>query len=475
MTRILPAALALTAAFAAAATRGAELQPGEADLELKFKLAGFGEGPRDLGLTDENGLPIDGDGDTAEGYLDVQPALFWRISTDWNSLIRLQGFVPTGEIVVTDEQTPRNTDSYAALREAWIEYGGITSYPGEVLRLGRQRLRSSDGTWWDRDVESLRWIFDTTLLQMQFGGATQLDTFRTDSTDLPASQRDRAYVFGNLSGQWYPGHTIGARGAYAWDYNDAGDPAELDEPEPKLTDRDYVWIGVFAHNGYYDMPDALGMYYWIQADYLAGKRDDYVDTGSTTTPLLRVSEDVRAFATDIGLRARLLRGFAIGAAWAYGQGDDDPDDGRSETYAQTGLQSNRSRFTGTRSLLYRYNEALQPDLSNLQVASAFMSVPLERFDASLVYHRFFRDSGDAGVITDGLDVAPTTDSRDLGSGYDLVLTTYFGGSPSTPAADRDDLRSNVRLRGSLFTPGDAYGDAVDDQYRVTLELTLWLL
>ena len=77
-------------------------------------------------------------------------------------------------------------------------------------------------------------------------------------------------------------------------------------------------------------------------------------------------------------------------------------------------------------------------------------------------------------MTDGLDVAPSTDSRDLGSGYDLVLTGYFGGTPSALTGDREDLRSNLRLRGSLFQPGDAYGDEpLDDQYRVTLELTLW--
>ena len=39
--------------------------------------------------------------------------------------------------------------------------------------------------------------------------------------------------------------------------------------------------------------------------------------------------------------------------------------------------------------------------------------------------------------------------------------------------DDDDLRSNVRLRGSLFRPGTAYGDSLDDQYRVILETTLW--
>ncbi|MFP5305234.1 MAG: alginate export family protein [Gammaproteobacteria bacterium] len=474
--------IAIAAALFCGAGHSAEIEPGTADFGTKLRLAGFGEGPRDLGLTRPDGTPIDADAETAEGFAEIQPTLYWRMSENWTTFIRAQGFVPSGEIVVTDEESPQRTESYAGLREAWIEYSGLTSYPNEVLRVGRQRLRyERDATWWDRDVEAVRWIFDTTLFQTHWGIATQLHTFRTGDWELPASQRDRAYALAGMSGQWNPTHFFGVRGAYAMDYADldeetarAQDPLrDEDDEEPKLAERRYGWVGAYMHNGYYTMPERAGLYYWAQADLLFGNREDVILPGpdATDPTVQRTDRNVTALAGDVGLRLHFPAPFAMGVAYAYGQGGGDPE--RSETFEQTGLHSNRSRFTGTRSLMYRFNEALQPDLSNIRVASAFISIPTPRFDANLVYHHFTRDDVSVPVETDGLDVQPTTTDNFLGHGYDLVLAIYFGSVPSWWIDDREDLRSNVRLRGSLFQPGDTYGDDLEDQYRTTLELTLW--
>lgn len=467
----------MAALVAAGAASAADMQPGDAQVGLKLKLAGFAEGARDLGLTDDLGMPIDSDGETAEGYLDAQGTLYWQMSRNWANYTRIQGFVPSGEIVVYDEEDPRNADAYAALRELWFEYGGITSYPGEYLRFGRQRIRDYDGLWWDRDVESVRWIFDTTLLQMHLGVAEQFHPFRTDDSELPVSERDRAYVLAGLSQQWRAGHFYGVRATHAFDHIDLDEEAASSDDDRKLSKRRFTWLGLYAHNGYHDVPEAAGLYYWIQGNYLVGNREDFVPADPTPpgTPALMLERDVRAWSGDVGFRVRLAAPFAMGVAYAFGQGGglDDPDE--SNTYEQPGLHSNRSRFTGTRSTIYRFNDALQAELSNLRVASAFMSIPGDRFDASFIYHRFTRDDGDVGVETDGLDVHPATTDTDLGDGYDLVLTTYFGAMPAADLGDTEDLRSNVRLRGSMFRPGDAYGetDDLEDQYRVTLEVTLW--
>ncbi len=464
--------LAICAAVVASTTAAAQdLAPGDFSLGLKLKLAGLAEGARDLGQIDIDGTRADPDGETTEGYIDVQPVLFWRMSENWNLFTRLQGFVPSGEIVVTDEDQPRRTESYAAIREAWVEYGGLTAYPGETLRVGRQRLREQDGGWMDRDAEAIRWIFDSTLLQGQVGIASELDTFRTGDSELPPSQRDRGYAFGGLSGQWTAGHYIGARTIYAFDYSDLDEEAASLDADAKLYDRQFVWLGAYVNNGYYSYPEAAGVYYSSQLDFLTGSKETVV-RGDLPGTDERIDRDVSAFAGDIGLRLRLAAPFAVGVAYAFGQGGGNPD--VEETYEQSGLHSNRSRFTGTRTRLYRYNEALQPELSNLHVATAYVSVPMERFDASLIYHRFQREQEDAGIIVDGIDVQPSVNDDDIGEGYDLVLTGYFGAMSKATREDDDDLRSNVSLRGSLFRPGDAFGAGeFDDQYRVILETTLW--
>ncbi|HEY1078366.1 MAG TPA: alginate export family protein [Fontimonas sp.] len=464
--------LAISAAVVASTTAAAQdLAPGDYSLGLKLKLAGFAEGARDLGQIDIDGSRADPDGETTEGYVDVQPVLFWRMSENWNLFTRLQGFVPSGEIVVTDDDQPRRTESYAAIREAWVEYGGLTSYPGETLRIGRQRLREQDGSWMDRDADAIRWIFDTTLLQGHVGIATELDTFRTGDSELPPSQRDRGYAFGGLSGQWTAGNYIGARALYAFDYSDLDEEAASLAADAKRYDRQFVWLGAYVNNGYYSYPKSAGLYYSSQIDFLTGRKETVIP-GELPGTDQRDERDVSAFAGDIGLRLRLDAPFAVGVAYAFGQGGGNPD--VEETYEQSGLHSNRSRYTGTRSRLYRFNEALQPELSNLHVATAYVSVPAERFDASLVYHRFQREQEDAGIIVDGIDVQPSVNDDDIGEGYDLVLTGYFGSMSRATREDDDDLRSNVSLRGSLFRPGDAFGAGeLDDQYRVILETTLW--
>ena len=461
--------LAIAALLASGGALAEDLAPGEATFGIKLKLAGLAEGDRGLGRNDLDGAPVDPDGETAEGYLDVQPALFWRVSEDWDLFVRLQGFLPSGEIVVFDEERPRRPESFAAVREAWVAYHGLTSYPGEMIKIGRQRLREDDGTWWDRDAEAIHWTFDSTLLQAHVGLASELHTGRTGSEELPSSQRDRGYAFAGISRQWHAEHFIGARAAHAFDYAGPDDPA-TDERDPKLSERQYTWIGLFAHNDYFGQPDRAGLYYWSQYNFLFGTREDVVPSGdplSATT----VERDVRSWAIDGGARLHFDMPLSIGFAIAVADGGGDQ--ARSKNFEQTGLHSNRSRFTGTRSLIYRYNEALRPELSNLRMASAFVSVPLRRFDASLVYHWIERNQNDEPIVADGIDVQPVNNDADIGEGIDLVLGTYFGTTPQSQIDDDDDLRSNVRLRGSLFRPGTAYGDSLDDQYRVILETTLW--
>jgi alginate production protein len=463
--------LAIAAAMASMSVSAQDLAPGEASFGIKLKLAGLAEGDRGLGTREIDGTPLDIDGETAEGYLDVQPVLFWRMAEDWDLFVRLQGFVPSGEVVVFDEERPRRTESFAAVREAWIAYHGLTSYPGEMIKLGRQRLREADGTWWDRDAEALRWTFDSTLLQAHVGLASELHTARTGSEELPASQRDRGYGFAGVSRQWYAEHFIGARVAHAFDYADPEDDFGSSEPDPKLSKRNYTWIGVYAHNDYFGAAERAGLYYWTQYDLLLGDREDLVVGADPALPATTTERDVRSWAIDGGARLRFAAPLSIGFAYAVADGGGDEQ--RSKNFEQTGLHSNRSRFTGTRSLLYRYNEALRPELSNLRILSTFVSVPLPRFDVSLVYHWIERNQDDEPIVADGIDLQPVNDDIDIGQGVDLVLATYFGTTPEARLDEQDDLRSNVRLRGSLFRPGDAYGDELDDQYRVMLETTLW--
>ncbi len=450
-----------------------ENMPAGWQTDLRLGLGYTGEGERDLGLGDDK--------ETNEGFADLQGTAYWNSGLNWAAMFRAQGFLPTDDVTVTDEDQPRTSKSYARLRELWVEYNGITSYPGEVLRVGLQRLRDPDGLWFDRNIEAVRWIFDTTLVQTHIGVAESFLTFRSDDSDPPASMRDRTFVFGGAGTQWTAGHFVGARAIHAFDHNVDFEDELVDKDtrrDPKRAERDLTWIDLYTHNGYYDTRPQTGWKYWADVGALMGKRKDY----SPATDLEPASEsdvDVNAMAADVGVRWRLPTMFPVqmGANYAFGSGSEDGD--REHRYEQTGLHSNQSRFTGTRSPIYRFNGALQADLTNLQVGTVYLSVPHERWDASLVYSKFARHRAGEPIVADGLSIQPEEDKKSLGDGYDLVVAYYFnspmgrGSKAVTATAEDEVLRSNVRLRASMFDPKAAFPDEADPKYMVKLEVTLW--
>jgi len=431
----------------------------------------FAEGERDLGL----GLAKE----TTEGFADVQGTVYWNSGDNWAALTRAQLFAPTGELVVTDEDQPRDSKSFARLREAWVEYRGLTSYPGESMRVGLQRLRDPDGQWFDQNIEAVRWMFDTTLLQADVGAAESFLTWRSDGSDPRSNVRDRTYVFGRLGTQWKQSQFVGARAIHAFDHADPEEEVLSDERDPKLADRNLTWIDVYAHNGYYDSNGKPGVSYWADFSALVGDRKDYTPSTDPLTPATTEKSDVRAWATDVGLRWRLPTTFPlqIGGNYAFGSGSEDGD--TEHRYEQTGLHSNQSRFTGTRTQVYRYNGALQAELTNLHVGTVYVSIPHDRWDASLIYSKFARQHAGDPIVADGLSIQPEPGRKSLGDGVDLALAYYFanpvgrGRSTVTATQEDDNLRSNIRLRASAFDPDAAFPDEADPKYLVRLELTLW--
>lgn len=460
--------IGLALALGISAPQAAETPSGW-QTELKLGLGLYGEGARDLGL---------GDADSnTEGFADAQGTLYWNSGHNWAGLARAQLFAPTDELVVRDEDEPRATESYARLRELWFEFNGFTSYPGEVLRIGLQRLRDPDGQWFDRNIEAVRWIFDTTLLQGHVGAAESFLTWRSDESDPESNLRDRTYVFGGLGTQWAAGHFLGTRVVHAADHGDPEAELASDARDPKRSERALTWVDLYLHNGYYQPSAQPGWLYWADASVLLGTRETYT-AATLTSPATREEHDVRAWAWDLGLRWRPTPApVQLGGAYAFGSGSDLGD--QEHRYEQTGLHSNRSRFTGARTQIDRFNGAFQAELSNLHAASAYISIPQAHWDTSLVYTKFARHRAGEPVITDGVAIQPEPGRKVLGDGLDLVVAYYFpnpigrGRSTVTAMQEDDNLRSNIRLRASGFKPGPAYADDADDQYLIRLDLTLW--
>jgi alginate production protein len=417
-------------------------------------------------------------------FLNLAPRALLQFSQAWTGYVRGRVFLPTRRVTPFDSSEPDDanpTGAFAGLNEFWIQYGGFTSYPGEGLRIGRQHIRQADNEWWDQDADALRWIFDTTLLDAEIGAARQFSTYRTNGAAVPVSQRDRTFLFAALAADWHAQDRVGLRATHALDSVTLPQVGELIGPNAKLQDAHLSWIGLYADNGFFNILGAeRDLSYSCEINYLGGHQL-LARRGAGGLVASHLSQDVSAWEASVALRWRPFSRvpFQFGGGYTYSEGGERS--GRSQQYQQTGMQSNTSYFTGTRTLVGRYNETLQAQLGNLLVATAFVSLNLAANDASLVVETFRRDSARTAFVSDNVTTAPVSEDKDVGRGLDFVFTHYLQRvRRHERLLDRGDAftaqqrQSLLSLHASVFEPGAAYGPAAHTDYRVLLEVTLWV-
>lgn len=465
---------AITALLAAGFAAGAALaDPVVVNYALRSTAGLSAEGDRSLGSDPASD-------DRQVGYLNLAPRLLIEFAPSWSAYVRARAFLPTGSIAPLDTGAPVNDSrqqrSFIGLSELFLQYRGLTSYPGEALNLGRQHIRQPGSEWWDQDIDALRWLVDTSDRRFDVGVARQLASYRSDGVPVLARQRRRSYLFAGAGADWQPGQRVGVQLTHAVD--DGRGPAIGDAvgADSKLADVRLTWLGLSADNGYHDARRRQPLSYWGEAIGMAG-RQTLATVGPDGLVDGRDRQRLLAWAANAGLRWRptVTGPFAVGGQIGHGSG------GRRSQYQQTGVQSNTSSFAGTRALVNRYNEALGAELGNLRVASGYLSLNFEDQDLSAILSNFSRDDRQQSVITNGVTAGTVNTRRALGNGLDLIATHYFGRQhraqrllDSGDAYVAQQQRSQLSLRASMFDPGAAYGAGADRQYRVLLEATLWL-
>ncbi|MCF5737543.1 alginate export family protein [Pseudomonas syringae] len=457
---------------------------------IEIKATAQAEDDRDLGT--RSGGDVNGVG------LDLRPWVYGERG-DWSGYAMGQVVTAT-DIIQTDPleqsnsdgsgtQTSRGTASereadktYAALREFWIGYSGFTPYPGEILKVGRQRLRNDDGQWHDTNIEAINWSFDTTLLRAELGAAQRFSEYRTDLTELAPDDEDRKHLFGSVSYQWTPGNWAGIRAHHSADDGKLKSQGQVLDDLDKTSNGDLTWVGLQADSDAYNYRSNTNqLNYWGSLTWLNGTRDEIGVTSAANDQFIageKNSRDMNGWATDLGLRLRLDPQWQVGAAYSRA----------SKDYVQNGLESNRSNWTGTRSRIHRFGEAFQGEMANVETGSLFASWQMnEEYDASLIYHKFRRVDGNTGIGGSGINAVndnqdgtfsslPLEDgSKDLGQEMDLVVTKYFkqGLLPASLSQSFDEPSALVRLRAGVFKPGDAYQSNVDSYMHRAVVDVIW--
>lgn len=459
----------------------------EKNFGLETKITAQSEDDRDLGTRD--GGDVNGIG------LDLRPWVYGERG-NWSAYAMGQA-VTSSDIIETDtlqqsdlEQNSssdarKQDKSYLALREFWVGYKGFTAYPGEQLKFGRQRLRNDDGTWRDTNIEALNWTFDTTLLKANVGAAERFSEYRTDLTELAPDDKDRLHLFGDIAAQWTPGQWVGLRAHHSQDDGSLKHQGEEVDALDKTQNGDLTWLGIEANSDAYNYRNTHTVNYWASVTGMSGTRDKLATStvGGRNIAEAKTRDDVDGWATDLGVRLRLDPNWQVGAAYSRA----------SANYQQTGLESNRSNFTGTRSRVHRFGEAFRGEMQNIQSASLFGSWQLrDDYDASLVYHKFWRVDASKPIGSNGINAVQNNEDptsgllsstslpmmdgkKDLGQEMDLVVTKYFkqGLLPAALSQSIDEPSALVRFRGGVFKPGDAYGKGVDSYMHRAFIDVIW--
>ncbi len=389
-----------------------------------------------------------------------------RVYDDWSFLSEGRAFLSGSQLssTFTDQDAGRvarttDTSSYLQLRQFWVRYHGITDYPGEHLTLGLQRIRSASSLWWDSDLEAVVWRFSGTRLRFQAGIGERFDPYRTGS-ELNAVDKNKLRFFTESIIDWKPYHEITFRGMYSRQnsHDKAGD---VYSSAPEGINGEWLWYGLGLSSNWikrrnHQSPFAYNLE-WIG---LTGQSDFTREDGT-----LLENHTISAWAVDAGVRYDFqTMPTSFGLSFTFGSGGFDNN--VSNLFVQTGLQSNRNRYVGNGQYLYRFNDALRPDLTNLIQESLFFSHTFQdTFLLAGALSGYQRDENRLPIYMNSEPLNMNRLSSDVGSGVDLSLrydvqTTIF----SVPL-------KFIRLRSSAFFPGGAFDDDADDTvYRVVLEL-----
>lgn len=165
-----------------------------------------------------------------------------------------------------------------------------------------------------------------------------------------------------------------------------------------------------------------------------------------------------ASAVDVGFLYRfpdlpLYPSVTLG--YANATGDDNPADNTNHEFRQTGLQSNEVKAAGVSKFKY-YGETLDPELSNLQVATAGLGFrPMQSVYVDIFYHRYrlnaIADQIRNWALTAQMNQDVTQLSKDVGSAFDVVIgfRNVFG-----------VRRLGIDVRAGWFFPGKAFRNEI---------------
>lgn len=334
---------------------------------------------------------------------------------------------------------PKRTTRVLERGEMWVQQdriGGTTW----SLQAGRVKLRDRHAWWWDDEIDAIRARYDGGTWRLDIGIAREMLRESSADSGVQPEARGVARLFGHATWPWAPSHALDA---FWLVHNDGSSRPAVgavfrEEGDTDPSDLRARWVG-FRASGEWRVEDGPRLAYRADAAWLSG-REHVTAFNEQFDGTFRASDAnqrrVRGNAFDVGATASLALPLWPSLTLGYARG--------SSGFRQTGLQENKTRFGGVKRW-QRYGELVQPELSNLSVASLGAGVRvLENSSVELVMHRLRQVRASDRLDGSRLSADPQGSRRNLGREVDLLM------------AVRKSEHIEFTFEASHFKPGAAF-------------------
>lgn len=453
----------------------------------------------DLFKTDED--DVDGDGNTDELEDDAADKARSDDQLRFNQALQLDVFYPFTENIsayfeaklswrnlVWADHAPTNDEWLFERGEAWLYLGNLFGSPFS-LQPGRQRIWDEREWWWDAELDAVRLRFDREQFHAEISVAEELLPVQFDESDIDPEDEDVLQILGSANWAWAEKQQLGIYALHRHDHSSrqklATPPlpcvASEDFPpgfpdEAKAffrrgcvsfedeSDVDMTWFGVSAH-GRLKLGRPGKVYYWLDAAGVVGKETftDYAGPNNARRVGSVNRGTVSGGGIDVGATWEApLPGrpnFTLG--YAFGSGKSGMEEESDLGFRQTGLQDNSDKFRGVANFRY-YGELLDPELSNLHIATAGFGFRfLRRSSVDFVYHHY-RQAEPAPFLRDvSFKRDPDGVHRAIGQEWDVIV------------GFEESSVFEIKLVGALFRAGKAFApDTGELSYLASLRLRL---
>ncbi len=345
----------------------------------------------------------------------LKPALFYRVTP--SIALSLEGrFLYRYELYA--EARDRELIWTIERGRTWLHLGPLSKKP-LALRIGRQRFRDQRQWWWRFDLDAIRLFAASPRVHAEIALAGEVAPVSIDDDDVKPQDDNVRRLLGSVTWQWASHHRLAA--FFLIQHDASSTPSEgefVHDTRIDPSDANLVWLGLRALG-----KTQLGRFgvlkYWADSAVVAGE-ETLLSFGPNEASrhgvTARQKQDVLGWAVDVGVgwqlplrwRPTLTLGYAVGS------GDRQPDRGTNRTFRQTGLQTNRVRFSGDKRFRY-YGELLRPELANLQIWTAALGLRLwHTGGVDVLYHVYRQVKPLPFVSRARLRLIPQGERREIG-------------------------------------------------------------